>query len=80
MQSIRDHGKGNKGPKEIVGATAQASRLRGLLTTLSNPSPSHPVLIDLVRLLAREAAAAWLASENGTDPNPENTNDQSQDV
>ncbi len=80
MQSIRDHGKGSKSPKGNAGAAAQASRLRGSLTTLSNPSPPHPVLIALVRLLAREAAAAWLASENGTDPNPENTNDQSQDV
>jgi hypothetical protein len=36
----------------------------------------HPALIALVRLLARQAAAEWLAASGGSSPLSENLNDQ----
>lgn len=64
MQSNRDHGAGARSHKKKDGeGLLRPSRQRDLSTVLT-----HPVLIALVRLLAREAAAKFLAAPDVSSP------------
>lgn len=75
MQSNHDHGEGRKLPKGSLGAKALAFQVRGSSSAQLSNSASHPALIDLVRLLAREAAAEWLAGEGEQHAAQENSHD-----
>ena len=72
MQSNRDHGTGAKLPKTQAGKVALPAATACDQSIVS----THPVLIALVRLLAREAAVECLAESGGSSPLPEKLDDQ----
>ena len=62
MQLIRDHGTEAKLQRNSAGISASPAADANVQLAAS----SHPVLIALVRLMAREAAAELLAVSGGT--------------
>jgi hypothetical protein len=72
MQSIRNHGTGARPQKKRKGE----GHLRPAVQRDHSAVSTHPVLIALVRLLAREAAAECLAASGGSSPLPEKVDDQ----
>ena len=74
MQSNRDHGPGAIPRKKRKGD----GHLRSAVPRDHSAASKHHVIIDLVRLLAREAAAEWLVGEKATLVSPENSDDQDQ--
>ncbi len=72
MQSNRDHGTGAR-PREKRKGTGH---LRSAVPRDHSAVSTHPVLIALVRLLAREAAAECLAALGGSSPLPEQVDGQ----
>ena len=72
MQSVRDHGTGAM-PREKRKGTGH---LRSAVQRDHSAVSTHPVLIALVRLLAREAAAGCLAASGESSPLPEQVYDQ----
>ena len=72
MQSYRDHGTGPNPHKKRKGEGHLGPTVQRDPSSVS----THPVLITLVRLLARQAAAECLAASDGSSPFPENRNDQ----
>lgn len=76
MSSIFDHGNGKKHSRENARAKALVNLAPVEFSAQPLSSPPHPALVNLVRLLAREAAAAWLAGEGDKQPTQENSNDK----
>ena len=72
MDSIRDHGKGAE-PRAEQG---NDSSLTGLVQHDRAIVSVHPVLKVLVQLMAREAAAEWLAASSGCSSEQEKPDDQ----
>ena len=78
MKSKRDHGEGKNFPPNGAGAIAPAAGARAAAATTQAPPPAHPALVALVRLLAREAAAAWIAGDDTPKPTSENSREEPQ--
>lgn len=72
MQSNRDHGPGAIPRKKRKGD----GHLRSAVPRDHSAASKHHVIIDLVRLLAHEAAAECHAASGGPSPLPEKVDDQ----
>ena len=72
MQSIHDHGTVTRPQEQRKGE----GHLRSPVQRDQSAVSTNPVLIALVGLLAREAAAECLAGSGGSSPLPEQVDDQ----